>query len=191
MVGMPRFLIPLVIVAVGVIIYSLVECLTTPKHNVRAMPKAAWVLVILLVPAVGALLWLFLGRARRQRAATGYGPAPKVSSPDDDEAFLRQLDVQRRQKARQADLDRREAELKAREQQARETAKNEPNGQRSTSPSADPSAATKDPAAPKDVQADRSSNETSWEVPDSLEGLDFPENPDGGTTGSGGTPPRH
>lgn len=117
--GMPRFLIPLAIVAAGVIIYSLVECLMTPKHQVRAMPKAAWVLVVLLVPVVGALLWLFLGRARKTKpAAAGRGPAPRVSSPDDDEAFLRQLDVQRRQRARQAELDRREAELRAREQKS-------------------------------------------------------------------------
>lgn len=116
---MPRFLIPLAIVAAGVIIYSLVECLMTPKHQVRAMPKAAWVLVVLLVPVVGALLWLFLGRAHKATsAAAGRGPAPRVSSPDDDEAFLRQLDVQRRQQARQAELDRREAELRAREQKS-------------------------------------------------------------------------
>ena len=116
---MPRFLIPLAIVAAGVIIYSLVECLMTPKHQVRAMPKAAWVLVVLLVPVVGALLWLFLGRAHKAKsAAAGRGPAPRVSSPDDDEAFLRQLDVQRRQQARQAELDRRESELRAREQKS-------------------------------------------------------------------------
>ena len=118
MEGMPRLLIPLAIVAASVIIYSLVECLMTPKHLVRAMPKAAWVLVILLVPVVGALLWLFLGRARKPKPAAARGPAPRVASPDDDETFLRQLDIQRRQQARQAEMDRREAELRAREQKS-------------------------------------------------------------------------
>jgi hypothetical protein len=118
---MPRFLIPLGIVAVGVIIYALIECLMTPKHQVRAFPKAAWILIVLLIPLIGALLWLFLGRVRSRRNGGTPGGRPatprRPSSPDDDAAFLRQLDVQRQQQARKAELDRREAELKAREQQ--------------------------------------------------------------------------
>lgn len=116
---MPRFLIPLGIVALGVIIYSLIEALMTPRHQVRAMPKAVWIVLIILVPLVGALLWLFLGRRRKVSGGGGPagGPARPVrpQSPDDDAAFLRQLDVQRKQQSRQAELDRREAELKARE----------------------------------------------------------------------------
>lgn len=116
---MPRFLIPLGIVAAGIIIYALIESLMTPRHQVRAMPKAVWIVLIILVPLVGALLWLFLGRRRGSAGPGGpaAGPARPVrpQSPDDDAAFLRQLDVQRKQQSRQAELDRREAELKARE----------------------------------------------------------------------------
>jgi hypothetical protein len=129
---MPRFLIPLGIVAVGVIVYALIECLMTPKHQVRAFPKAAWVLVILLVPLIGALLWLFLGRVRSRRNGGSPGGRPaaprRPSSPDDDAAFLRQLDVQRQQQARKAELDRREAELKAREHQAGEKSEKPEDG---------------------------------------------------------------
>jgi len=123
MVHMPRYLIPLGIVAVGVVIYAFIECLMTPRHQVRAFPKAAWILLIVLLPLVGALLWLFLGRARSRGGGTGGRPAagPRPSSPDDDAAFLRQLDVQRQQQARQAELDRREAELRDRERHAGET----------------------------------------------------------------------
>ncbi|MDI3331233.1 MAG: PLDc N-terminal domain-containing protein [Micrococcus sp.] len=136
---MPRFLIPLGIVAVGVIIYAFIECLMTPKHQVRAFPKAAWALIILLVPLLGALLWLFLGRVRSRRGGAGGAPgarpaAPRrPSSPDDDAAFLRQLDIQRQQQARQAELDRREAELKAREHQTGETAEKPEDGGPATS----------------------------------------------------------
>ncbi len=116
---MPRYLIPLGIVALGVIIYSLIEALMTPRHQVRAMPKGVWILLIILIPLVGALLWLFLGRRRGSSASRGTsgGTAPRnpPRSPDDDAAFLHQLDVQRKQQARQAELDRREAELRARE----------------------------------------------------------------------------
>lgn len=116
---MPRFLIPLGIVAVGLIIYALIESLMTPRHQVRAMPKGVWIVLIILVPLVGALLWLFLGRRRGSASAGGSAGGParpaRPQSPDDDAAFLRQLDVQRKQQSRQAELDRREAELKARE----------------------------------------------------------------------------
>ncbi|QCU77371.1 hypothetical protein E7744_03425 [Citricoccus sp. SGAir0253] len=120
---MPRYLIPLGIVAVGVVIYAFIECLMTPRHQVRAFPKAAWILLIVLLPLVGALLWLFLGRARSRGGGPGGRPAagPRPSSPDDDAAFLRQLNVQRQQQARQAELDRREAELRDRERHAGET----------------------------------------------------------------------
>jgi hypothetical protein len=125
MEGMPRFLIPLGIVAAGIIIYSLIECLMTPRHQVRALPKTVWVLVVLLVPLVGALLWLFLGRRRRSGGPDGPAGGParpqRPQSPDDDAAFLRQLDIQRKQKERQAALDRREAELKAREKNTGDT----------------------------------------------------------------------
>ncbi|MGM7671050.1 PLD nuclease N-terminal domain-containing protein [Microbacterium sp. A93] len=116
---MPRFLIPLGIVAIGLIIYALIESLMTPRHQVRALPKPVWIVLIVLVPLVGALLWLALGRRRGSSGVGGSasGPARPVrpQSPDDDAAFLRQLDVQRKQQSRQAELDRREAELKARE----------------------------------------------------------------------------
>ncbi len=44
--------------AVGVIIYALIECAQSQRYDVRALPKWAWVLVILLLPVIGAILWL-------------------------------------------------------------------------------------------------------------------------------------
>lgn len=117
MVGMPRFLIPAILVVAALTLYCLFELLLTPKHQVRSMPKAVWFLAVLLLPVVGPLLWLFLGRARQ--VGTG-GPAPRMAAPDDDEEFLRSLRVQRRQDQRDADLDRRATELDERERRLRE-----------------------------------------------------------------------
>ena len=109
---MLRVIIPLGIVGVGLIIYSLIECTRTPRHRVRVMSKGVWLTVILLVPFIGAGLWLGFGRAKR----SGPGAAPKQpSSPDDDPNFLQNLEIQRRQKQREEELRRKEDELKTSE----------------------------------------------------------------------------
>ncbi len=117
MVCMPRFLIPAIIVLVALTLYCLFEVLLTQRHQVRSMPKAVWFLVVLLLPLVGPLLWLFLGRARSSSAAR---TEPRMSAPDDDEEFLRNLRVQRDQDRRDADLDRRAKDLEERERRMRE-----------------------------------------------------------------------
>ena len=115
---MGRFIIPAAIVLVGLTLYALFEALMTPAHEVRSLPKWGWVAVVVLLPLVGPLLWLVLGRARVARGTAR--PAPRgPGAPDDDEAFLRSLRVQRRQAVREQELDRRDAELKAREEELR------------------------------------------------------------------------
>ena len=67
--------------AVGVIIYSLIECAQTEKYKVRSIPKGAWILVILLLPVIGAVLWLFFGRPKKEEP----GNQPQRGrGPDDD-----------------------------------------------------------------------------------------------------------
>lgn len=51
-----------VLAVVGLHVYALVDCMRTRPEQVRGLPFAAWVLVVLLVPVVGPLLWLWSGR---------------------------------------------------------------------------------------------------------------------------------
>lgn len=117
---MPRLLIPLIIVSVGVMIYALIEAISTPSARTRIMPKGIWIVVIILVPLIGGVLWLLFGNENSYLASTvqGFqktsGPT-RPTTPDDDEEFLRSLDVQRNQKRRDEELDRRERELRRRE----------------------------------------------------------------------------
>lgn len=60
-------------------LYAIVEAAQTRNPNV--LPRYAWVLLTLLLPGVGTVLWFFAGR-RQYRAA----------APDDDPRFLRKLD---------------------------------------------------------------------------------------------------
>ena len=99
---------------VGLTLYTLLDAVRTPAHEARTLPKWLWVLVTLLFPVVGPLMWLILGRPKAQPAAggprPGFGqrrgtPAPSVSSPDDDEEYLRWLTApaERERRSREAD----------------------------------------------------------------------------------------
>lgn len=98
---------------VGLTLYTLLDAVRTPAHEARTLPKWLWVLVTLLFPVVGPLMWLILGRPKAQPAADarrGFGqrrstPAPSVSSPDDDEEYLRWLKAkaERERRSREAE----------------------------------------------------------------------------------------
>jgi hypothetical protein len=58
-------LLPVVIVALGLDVYCLADLIRA--RSVRYLPKVVWAVIILLVSCpVGALLYLFLGRERKQ-----------------------------------------------------------------------------------------------------------------------------
>ncbi len=99
---------------VGLTLYTLLDAVRAPAHEARTLPKWLWVLVTLLFPVVGPLMWLILGRPKAQPAAgtprPGFGqrrntPAPSVSSPDDDEEYLRWLKAkaERERRSREAE----------------------------------------------------------------------------------------
>lgn len=95
---MVRLFILLIFVQVVCAALALISCLSAEKGSVRAMPRAVWVTVILLVPLIGWLAWFFAGRPLPQRrpggpaARPGRGPV----APDDDPDFLRTLAEQSR-----------------------------------------------------------------------------------------------
>ena len=83
----------LVVIAVVLVIYSIFDVLATPRHQVKYLPRWGWVVLVLLVPYVGALGWLVFGTARL-RPGRGGMPRPRPSGPrgpDDDPDYLRDL----------------------------------------------------------------------------------------------------
>ncbi|WP_433076210.1 PLD nuclease N-terminal domain-containing protein [Dactylosporangium sp. CA-052675] len=122
------FLIDLVM-----LVWALIDCLSTDEYLVRNLPKVAWVFIILLFSPVGWIAWFVAGRP--QQAATaragaqwrpGNGfpendrPRARQLAPDDDPEFLRNLAKTRRADEEmfskwEADLRRREEELRRRE----------------------------------------------------------------------------
>ena len=86
-----------VLAAVGVTIYSGIDCLRTPAREIRGLPKPLWLLAIVLlwIPPIGGIAWLVVGRVR---VATAPDQSfPRALAPDDDPDFLRSLNRPRRQ----------------------------------------------------------------------------------------------
>ena len=80
-----------VILAVAVYIYCIIDVARTPRGDTRSLPKFVWLLLVVLVPILGDLLWLALGRVWRapgSRRGRRRGPM----APDDDPTFLKHLD---------------------------------------------------------------------------------------------------
>jgi len=119
---MPYAILGLITLALWV--YCLVDIVTCPDAGIRHLPKMGWLIIVILVPTAGALLWLFAGRPLhegRPHSTTRYAEYDRPGrlvpqNPDDDEAFLRGLreraesqrrEARRQEEERQRDLDRR------------------------------------------------------------------------------------
>lgn len=80
-------------------VYCIVEvCLA--RHGIRHFSKRTWLVIVVLVPLIGSLAWLFTGRPN-ERA--------RPVSAEDDEAFLRRIrDQAEEQRFRRQQQKRRE-----------------------------------------------------------------------------------
>lgn len=100
---MPRLWVVLGVVVVAFTVYSVIDLLLTDKSRVRALPRALWFIVILIVPIIGAVLWHIVGKDRSTR-----GGARRIVAPDDDPTFLNNL---RRDEEQEERIRRLEQEL--------------------------------------------------------------------------------
>ncbi|MEU8488177.1 MULTISPECIES: PLD nuclease N-terminal domain-containing protein [unclassified Streptomyces] len=116
-------------------IYAFIDCLNTPEEEVRGLPKVVWVIIILLFGEVlvGPIAWLVAGR-NRHAPANGSTPSQwhrnhrtTFVAPDDNPEFLHSLREEATSseevkdesllKDWEADLRRREEDLKKRERE--------------------------------------------------------------------------
>ena len=122
-------LFPLLALAdLALIVVALIDCLSVEDFQIRALPRVVWVFLILLFSPVGPIAWFVAGRPERATAATPAAPvtysAPpgRPLAPDDDPEFLGRIASRKRQEDEEmlrlweADLRKREEELKKREQ---------------------------------------------------------------------------
>jgi len=67
-------------------VFAIVDLMLIDTRRVRALNRPLWVLLIVILPVVGAILWFLVGRERREG-----GGEHRTVAPDDDPSFLRNL----------------------------------------------------------------------------------------------------
>lgn len=91
---------------------ALIDVIVSDEHRVRNLPKGGWLIIVILIPLAGSLIWFLLGRPAGVSGApsnrgrtTGFPEYERpgrhlAQYPDDDDEFLRKCreraDEQRR-----------------------------------------------------------------------------------------------
>ena len=115
---MVRLAIVLAPLLFALFVYSVITVLMTREEDCRHLPKWGWLLVVLLFPFIGSVLWIGVGRHRtpRPRAYERSAPAfpeydrlgrQAATNPEADDAFLKQV----RERAEAQRRNEREARL--------------------------------------------------------------------------------
>ncbi|MBL3690332.1 PLDc N-terminal domain-containing protein [Leucobacter chromiireducens] len=76
---MVRFGIIGIVIAVAFTLYSLVDAAMTDGARARGVAKPVWVVLIVVLPVIGGILWFVIGK--------GDTPAVRPAAPDDDPRF--------------------------------------------------------------------------------------------------------
>ncbi|MFP7707422.1 PLD nuclease N-terminal domain-containing protein [Trueperella sp. LYQ141] len=104
-----------IIFLIALVIYAVMDCVRTPVMPAR-ISKLAWLLLIILVPGIGALIWLYFKYQNVFNSgyrSVGFGRPAAPSgpvAPDDDPEFLARLEARNRRKAYEQRLREEESE---------------------------------------------------------------------------------
>ena len=119
-------------------IWALLDVVATESELCRNLPKGIWLILVLILPDIGSLAWLLLGRPEKGSWKPGstdysaprrpiayedhprYSAQPEITDRRSQELDRRLDDWEAEQRSKQADLDRRETELRERELSLRE-----------------------------------------------------------------------
>ncbi|WP_312677442.1 PLD nuclease N-terminal domain-containing protein [Microbacterium sp.] len=78
---MVRVLLPLALLLIAFWVYSIVDCALQPPTRHRGVSKPVWLLIVVLIPVLGGILWFVVGRGRPRQQ-------PQFRAPDDNPDFL-------------------------------------------------------------------------------------------------------
>jgi len=106
-------------VLIAVWIYCIFDVISTDEILVRSLPKMAWLIIVVILPSIGSIAWLALGRpvfAGWRPGGTSERPTRRVVGPEDrpDYSSRSRPPDNDQLEAWEADLLRREQELRSR-----------------------------------------------------------------------------
>ena len=84
-----------VVLGVALIVYAFIDCARTDERRIPpGLPKPVWLLLIALVPVIGAVAWLLISRLPSD--GTSRRRQQRPLAPEDDPEFLANLDWEAR-----------------------------------------------------------------------------------------------
>jgi hypothetical protein len=119
-------------------VWAILDVIATEAELCRNLPKGVWLILVLIIPDIGSIAWVLLGRPEKgswRPGSTDYSAPRRPIAYEDQPRFSvtpeitdrhsaeldRRLDAwESEQRMKKADLDRREAELRERELRLRE-----------------------------------------------------------------------
>lgn len=79
------------LILIGFTIFTLVTVLQSNPVEVRHLPRWLWFVIVLVIPAVGLILWWVFGRPLPDDPSAPPNTPHRPVAPDDDVDFLRGL----------------------------------------------------------------------------------------------------
>lgn len=81
---MVRLWLIVAVAAVAFTVYAAIDCGTMPRQRVRSLRRGVWLLLVIILPVLGGVLWFLLGRT----PAADRGASARYRGPEDDPDFL-------------------------------------------------------------------------------------------------------
>jgi hypothetical protein len=83
-----RVLFALAVIAVAIDIYTIADIALTARNRLRSLNKFVWIVVVIVIPVVGAILWFVLGKSRASsvNSVLGADDDPNFQSPGSESA---------------------------------------------------------------------------------------------------------
>lgn len=109
------------LVTLAVLVFALIDIITRRDDQVKHLPKMVWIIIVILIPLIGSVLWFTIGREYEGGIALSRSRPPAGSSrpqgwnPPAAPADTRSTEQQ------MADLDREIEEWRLREEIAKRT----------------------------------------------------------------------
>ncbi len=109
----------------ALMVAALIDIIRRDEWQVRHLPKMGWVIVVILLPLIGTLLWFTIGRVypedgpRLPRASREVARAPAPPAPRD----IRSTEQQLADLEREIEEDRLRAELRRRQSEGDDRAR--------------------------------------------------------------------